>query len=49
MDERETGLKPLNGFRLKGVLIYRHLSILFESGKREIRKLLRKTRPFLPS
>jgi hypothetical protein len=24
--------------RLQGVLIYRHLSILFESGKREIRK-----------
>ena len=46
---RETGLKPLHGFRLKGVLIYRPLSILFESGKREIRKLLRKTRPFLLS
>jgi hypothetical protein len=46
---RETGLKPLNGFRLKGVLIYRPLPILFESGKREIRNLLRKTRPFLLS
>jgi hypothetical protein len=26
---RETGLKPLNGVRLKGVLIYLPLSILF--------------------
>jgi len=35
MDLRETGLKPLNGFRLKGLLIYSPRRLIGKSGKQE--------------
>ena len=40
---RETGLKPLNGFRLKGVLTYCESLHSFESGTHEIRNLFVET------
>ena len=33
MDWRETGLKPLNDFRLKGVLIYSPCRLIWKSRK----------------
>jgi hypothetical protein len=44
MDERETGLKPLDGFRLKGVLIYcepLHAFEIWNSGNQEFIKKMR--------
>ena len=43
MDLRETGLKPLNDFRLKGVLTYCESLLFFELGTHEIRNLFVET------